>query len=327
MKVSDLLESRRANWRELEQLCSDLERRGWRKLGAPTIARFSALYRAACADLALADAYQLPPGTVDFLHRLVGRAHNQLYRSLGFQFAAWTRQLLVDVPQRLFNDNCLRLAFCVFWGMFLLAGFLSYSQPGFAERVVGKEFVSMVEEMHTKQSPLAGGQAGARRPSGGAEGMVGFYIFNNTGIGLRCFAFGLIFGVGGLYETLFNAAFLGAIFGHMAHVQQRQFFFQFVTAHSPFELTAVVLSAAAGMRLGFSLVQTHGLTRLASLRRAGHQAMPIMGAAIVMFGMAAMIEAFLSPSAAPYWVKALVGVLSASLLMFYFVILGRPRMP
>ncbi len=327
MKVSDLLESRRANWRELEQLCSELERRRWRKLGAPSITRFSMLYRAACADLALADAYQLPPGTVQFLHRLVGRAHNQLYRSLGFQFATWARQLLVEVPQRLFNDNYLRLAFCVFWGMFLLSGFLAYSQPGFAERVAGKEFVSMVEEMHTKASPLAGGPAGSGRQNTAAGGMVGFYILNNTSIGLRCFAFGLFFGIGGLYETLFNAAVLGTIFGHMAHVPQRQYFFQFVTAHSPFELTAVVLSAAAGMRLGFSLIQTHGLTRLASLRQAGRQAMPIMGAAIVLFALAALVEAFLSPSPAPYWVKALVAVFSASLLMFYFVILGRPRLP
>lgn len=327
MKVSDLLESRRENWRELEQLCTDLERRGWRKLGAPAIARFSMLYRAACADLSLADAYQLPPGTVDFLHLLVGRAHNQLYRSQGFQFATWAHVLLVEVPQRLFNDNYLRLTFCVFWGMFLLAGFLAYAQPGFAERVVGKEFISMVEEMHTRQSPLAPGPARGARPGGGSQGMVGFYIWNNGSIGLRCFAFGLIFGIGGLYETLFNAALLGAIFGHMAHVPQRQFFFQFVTAHSPFELTAVVLSAAAGMRLGFSLVQTRGLTRLASLRRSAYQSVPIAAAAVLMFGMAAMIEAFLSPSLAPYWVKAMVGILSASLLMFYFVILGRPRMP
>ena len=51
---------------------------------------------------------------------------------------------------------------------------------------------------------------------------------------------------------------LGAAFGHMGTVEQRDNFFQFVTAHGPFELTAIVLSAAAGMRLGFSLVDTHG---------------------------------------------------------------------
>ncbi len=55
--------------------------------------RFSALYRAACADLALADAYQLPAETVRYLHQLVGRAHKQLYRSRSFNMSTWLTQL------------------------------------------------------------------------------------------------------------------------------------------------------------------------------------------------------------------------------------------
>ena len=73
MKVVDLLESRREQWRELEQLCAQMER--WRRQTVPadTATRFAALYRAACADLALADAYQLPSASIDYLHQLVGR--------------------------------------------------------------------------------------------------------------------------------------------------------------------------------------------------------------------------------------------------------------
>ncbi|MDP6719974.1 MAG: stage II sporulation protein M, partial [Pirellulaceae bacterium] len=70
---------------------------------------------------------------------------------------------------------------------------------------------------------------------------------------------------------------------------------------------------------------TGGLTRFASLQKTGRDAIPIMGAAIVMFFLAAMIEGFLSPSAAPYWLKATVAVLSSGMLTFYFVVLGLPR--
>ena len=110
-----------------------------------------------------------------------------------------------------------------------------------------------------------------------------------------------------------------------ATVPQREHFFNFVTAHGPLELTAIVLSAAAGMRLGFSLVDTRGFTRISSLRRAAEEAMPTMGAAMIMFLLAALIEGFLSPSAAPYPIKAMVAVLSAGMLMFYFIFLGYPR--
>jgi len=50
-----------------------------------------------------------------------------------------------------------------------------------------------------------------------------------------------------------------------------------------------------------------------------------MGAAVVLFCLAAMIEGFLSPSSAPYEVKAAVAILSAALLVFYIVGLGIRR--
>jgi uncharacterized membrane protein SpoIIM required for sporulation len=317
MKVSDLLETRSANWRELEQLCSAMQGRSRRKMPARAVSRFSTLYRAACADLALADAYQLPPDVVQYLHQLVGQAHNQLYRSRSFHVAAWARVMLVDVPQRLFQDNFLRLAFVIFWGAFLLSSLLASTRAEYAERVIGREMLDKFSQDFAE--PIS------NRSSNEASLMAGFYIYHNGGIGLRCFAFGLVFGIGGLYTLLFNAAMLGAVFGHMGNLPQSDNFYHFVTAHAPFELTAVVLSAAAGMRLGFSLIDTKGLSRVESLRRAGTDAVPTIWAAVIMFLLAALIEGFLSPSAAPYWVKAVVAVFSAGLLMFYFVMLGYPR--
>jgi len=320
MKASELLEARRAYWRDLERLCFWMEGR-WRiALPADTITRFSTLYRAACADLALADAYQLPPATIDYLHRLVGRAHNQLYRAGTFKTSTWFRQLFVEVPQRLFADNCLRLAMVIFWGVFLLSAYMAANTEGYAEQVIRRPLMDKLEEDFSRSAADRGPEV-----VGPGSGMAGFYIFNNAGIGLKCFAFGLLLGVGGLPILLFNAALLGACFGHMYTTPQWTNFYQFVTAHGPFELTAIVLSAAAGMRLGFSLVDTGGYTRLASLRRAAKVAMPTISAAVVMFLMAALIEGFLSPSGAPYQVKVAVAVLSAAMLLFYIVVLGYPR--
>jgi uncharacterized membrane protein SpoIIM required for sporulation len=163
---------------------------------------------------------------------------------------------------------------------------------------------------------------------GGEENMMmaGFYVRNNTGIGLQCFAWGLLV-VPGLLLTIFNAIHLGASFGYMARpeVAEGQNFFHFVTAHGPFELTAIVLSAGAGLRLGLAWIMPRPYSRYASLQRTGREMMPVMGAAMVMFFMAALIEGFLSPSAAPYWIKAAVAVLSSGILAFYFIVLGFPK--
>ncbi len=322
MKVSELLEQRRRNWRELDQL-SDQGQSRRRRLGAATVSRFGALYRAACADLALADAYQLPPDTVQYLHRLVGRAHNQLYRTKPFNLSVWSRVLLVEAPQRIFRDGCVQLAFCVFWGTFLLSFFLALSKgafPQYAEQVLSPQ---MIEQLETDFSDSIRG----RDPTMNYA-MAGFYIQHNTGIGFKCFASGLLV-VPGVFICLYNAAFLGAVFGYMARpdVAAGANFFHFVTAHGPCELTAIVLAAGAGLRLGWSWIDTNGLTRLASLRRTAVECVPLIGAMMVLFFLAALIEGFLSPSSAPYPVKAAVAILSSGALMFYFVLLGFPRGP
>ncbi|MDZ7617461.1 MAG: stage II sporulation protein M [Patescibacteria group bacterium] len=251
MKVIELIRTRQKNWQELEQQCSALERTFRRPANASTVARFAALYRAACADLALADSYQLPPGTVNYLHQLVGRAHNQLYRARAFAMHAWYGELFSEVPRRLYRDGAFRLALAIFWGIFLLSGAMAYFSPEFADQVLGKDAMMGLEEMYSE--PVAG------RGDGATGAMAtGFYSFHNPSIGLRCFAFGLAFGIGGLFALSFNASILGAAFGFMARSPHAENFFHFVTAHGPFELTAIVLAAAAGMRLGVSLVDTGG---------------------------------------------------------------------
>lgn len=318
MKVADLLESRRAQWRELEQLCDRANHWLRKRMPAAEALRFSTLYRAACADLALADAYQLPPATIEYLHQLVGRAHNQLYRGEALTFRGWFHSLFIVAPQRLRADRCLWLAAAVFWGLFLLAAVLALVKPDFAESVLGKDQIFALELMYSQPADYDLSQ-------GGAHGSVmgGFYIYNNCSVGLQCFAFGLLLGIGGLYQTVFNAVMCGASFGYMARSPHAENFFHFVTAHGPFELTAVVLCAAAGMRLGFSVIATNGLTRIASLRLAAKEAMVTLWAAMALFVMAAGIEGFVSPSALPYPVKAAVAILSIVLLVVYFFVLGR----
>jgi uncharacterized membrane protein SpoIIM required for sporulation len=317
MKASEILAERQVHWAELQRLCGQLESTRKKRLGAELIARFASLYRAACADLALADAYQLPPGTVQYLHQLVARAHNQLYRSRRFALGTWFRELVYLVPQRLFQDRFLWLSFVLFFGFGIVSYFMARFVPGYAERAVTAEVMEQMREMYAE--PLSG------RELWQSSSMAGFYVWHNAGIGLQCFAAGLLLaGFGGTFAVIFNACFLGAVFGYMDTTSASDNFNNFVTAHAPFELTAIVLSGAAGMRLGFSYIYTKGLSRAASLQQAGRDSLPVIMAAIVLFVLAAGIEGYISPSNLPYSVKATVAVASGLLLLFYFVLLGMP---
>jgi uncharacterized membrane protein SpoIIM required for sporulation len=314
MKVAQLLERRRAGWAELETMCRELELHRAKRLGPAGVLKFASAYRSACADLALADAYQLPPHTVQYLHELVGRSHNQLYRSKTFRWGLWAHEMFQEVPRRLLFDRTVWLAFVMFWGIFFAAMALGYASRDFCEQVVGDVALESLEQNFSQ--PMSG------RDAESSSAMGGFYVFHNAGIGLRCFAAGLVLGVGGMFITVSNALQLGAMFGFMFTTASRDNFIEFVTGHGPFELTAIVFSAAAGMRLGFSLISTGGLSRGASLWKAVDEAVPTMGAAVVLFCLAAVIEGFISPSAAPYAVKAGVAILSMSMLAFYVIVLG-----
>ena len=67
--------------------------------------------------------------------------------------------------------------------------------------------------------------------------------------------------MGSLFQLLSNGIVLGTVFGHMAVSPHAANFFTFVTAHTSFELTAIVVAAAAGLRLGWGLIDTQGQSR------------------------------------------------------------------
>ncbi len=321
MRIAELLEKRRQGWLELESMCDSFQSSRFPFLNnGSMVSRFSALYRAACTDLSMSEQYQLPPATVEYLHRLVGRSHSQLYRSSPFAKNRWLHYMSTIAPQSIFRDPCVKVAFVVFFGLFTLSAILAWSQesfPGFAERILGEKKIEAMESSFSK--PLAGNFEHFIINSG-------FYISHNTSIGLQCFALGPLI-LPSLCALGFNAVDLGASFGYMARsdVEEGDVFFQFVTAHGVFELTAIALAAASGLRLGVGLFATFGLRRLDSFRLNAERALPIILASVVLFFMAAFTEGFISPSPLPYLVKAFVAILSSGMLMYYFVVLGYPR--
>ena len=316
MRVADRLAQRETSWRELQTLLLRLDGRRLGRVDPAEILRLGELYRSACADLMLAESHDLPRDTVEFLHALVGRAHNAVYRARGFRLSDWSGVVFREVPARLRADPALRLATAWFWGLFLLTALLGAARPELAARLVGQTQLDAVEQMYDRPVDEA-------RTTEGDTAMAGFYIMHNAGIGLSCYAWGLFFGLGSLWTLASNAITLGTLFGHMATTPQAGHFYTFVTAHGPFELTAIVFSGAAGLRLGSGLIDTGGRSRLASLHHQAVRSLPIAGVAVILFVLAAFLEGFVSASALPYAAKAAIAATSASLLVAYLLIPGR----
>ena len=312
MNVVELINSRREEWKKLEEDIQWIRSKSNRRLEGDQLAKFAQRYRAVCSDLSLGMSMGFPSETIMYLHQLVADGHAMLYRSKTFRIMDWGKKLFVNVPRRIIADPCTWIAMFCFWGLFLGSMIGAMILDDFSVNIVGEETLAQMESMYSE--PI-----GTHSDADSRTFMTGFYVFNNAGIGLRCFACGIFLGVGSLVILAFNAIFLGGIFGHMLLAPQSGNFITFVTAHGPFELTAVALSAAAGLRLGWSILDTRGWSRSDSLRRSASDALELALTATVLFMIAAVIEGNVSPLEIPYMSKLLVAILSTLILLVWFV--------
>jgi uncharacterized membrane protein SpoIIM required for sporulation len=101
-------------------------------------------------------------------------------------------------------------------------------------------------------------------------------------------------------------------------------FFSFVVTHSAFELTAIVLSGACGLKLGHAVLAPGRLTRTQALVRAARDTSPVVFCFFTMLIIAAAIEAFWSSAGwiAPP-VKYGVGACCWALVFAYLGLQGK----
>lgn len=311
-------------WTELEsqvKLILDGKNRLRRGSGEIQGERVAALYRRACEHLALARARSYPRYLLDRLDKLTSEAHQVIYQRSEFGLARVRRAFLVDFPRAVrAHSGYVWLSTALFALPMLVMGVLVYLRPDLILSVTDAASAAQFEQMYSDSAESIGSVRGADQD----WIMFGFYIFNNTGIGFQCFAGGLFAGLGSIFFLVFNGVQIGAVAGYLTERGFAATFYSFVVTHGAFELTAIVLSGAAGLRLGHSLVAPGRNTRLQSLVLAARECMIIVYGFAVMFLIAAAIEAFWSsarwlPNAVKYSVAAACWIA----VIAYFTLQGR----
>jgi uncharacterized membrane protein SpoIIM required for sporulation len=309
------LAERKPDWDELDQLL----KRGRRlsALPAQSIARVAALYRAVASDLMRARAKGHGDDVVAYLDALAGRAHNALYAAPPYRWSALRSLFARDFPRLVRR----RARFFVLAALlFFVPGAIGFSgavsSAPFAARVLSEQQLVAIDHSYAK------GFGGGRDESTDT-GMAGFYVFNNVGIAFRCFATGILWTLGSLFFLLYNGLVIGTVLGFVTHAGHGANIFTFICGHAPFELTAIVISGAAGLQMGYALVDTGGLTRWGSVRaQSGELVRLVLGAAGFLL-IAALIEGFWSPSSVRAPVKWTVASVLILLVTAYLLLAGR----
>ncbi|HEY4081918.1 MAG TPA: stage II sporulation protein M [Burkholderiaceae bacterium] len=284
-------------------------------------ALLAARYRRVCEQLTLAQSRAYPIHLTARLETLAQDAHQIIYRRQDFGLARLARLLLVDLPQAVRAQRAYVLASVLLFVVpTVLAYLFALHSPDFILRIVDAKQVRNFESMYADGK----GQLGRMIDAGGDWKMFGFYIFNNIGVGFRCFAGGIFGGIGSAFFLIFNGLLGGAVAGHLQRVGLGHNFWPFVVTHCAFEITGIVLSGAAGLRLGLAWLMPGRLGRVESLRSAAGEAMLLIYATIFLLVLAAGFEAFWSSAAwiAPP-VKFGVAAVCWSLVFGWFSLAGR----
>lgn len=254
-------------------------------------ARFTAQYRRACGHLAIARSRSYPAHIVDRLEHLTAQCHQLIYQQRELGAASLRRIIAHDFPAAVrAHGGYVLVAAVLFLAPAFLLGPLVYRQPELILSVLDAETASEFDEMYSD----AADSIGRLRTVDTDWMMFGHYIRNNIGVAFQCFAGGLLAGLGSIFFLAFNGAHGGAVAGYLTARGLGQNFYSFVVTHAAFELTAIVLAGAAGLRLGHSLLAPGRQTRVQSLVSASQQTVPLLYGVTAMLLVAAAVEAFWS---------------------------------
>lgn len=310
-------------WRELEELLDHVLGRKKKAVSVepPSGERIAALYRRACEHLALARARAYPAYLVDHLDRLTADAHQVIYQQRELGAGALWRIFARDFPRAVRADAVyVWIAAALFAVPTLVLGVLVYYRPELILSVVDASTAAGFEQMYSTVAE----SIGRTRDAGDDWTMFGFYIRNNVGVAFQCFASGLAAGLGSIFFLVYNGALGGAVAGYLTERGLGDVFYSFVVTHGSFELTAIVLSGAAGLKLGHSLLAPGRRTRGQSLVQAAKESVVVIYGVTAMLIVAAALEAFWSSAAwVPHGVKYAVAAVCWLAVFAYLALQGR----
>jgi uncharacterized membrane protein SpoIIM required for sporulation len=285
---------RQAKWDRLTELIGKAESQGLRAFTTDELREFSRLYRSTTSDLSLARARNRQELAL-YLNQLVARTHAQIYSRPPRRKPELLAFFARTVPET-FRD-CFG-----FWlaslAVLLVGCALGYAatsrDPAWSEVFVGRGMRDALEGF-LKKNTVPGQYFADTQGLFGGGGFSSLLMVNNIQVALMCFAFGISAGAGTLYVAWRNALMLGAALGLGAFHQKLVLMTAVVAPHGVVEISAIIVSAAAGFRLGWALISPGDRLRRDALREAGKQAGVLALGTIPMFVFAGLVEGLVSP--------------------------------
>jgi uncharacterized membrane protein SpoIIM required for sporulation len=254
---------------------------------------------------------------ITYLEGLCARAYFFVYgvrTSAGGRLGAFFARDWPRAVQSLWRETLASLAITIIGA---LAGYLlvandpgwydSFVAPGLAN---GRDFGATTEFLRNSLYDIPG--------AGGLTAFATILFNHNSQVSIMSFALGFAFGVPTAMLLIANGAILGAILALYASHGLGAELGGWLIIHGSTEIFAIVLSGAAGFRIGWSVVFPGEETRLESATRAGRASALVMAGVVVMLAIAGLLEGIGRQLITADAVRYAIGLTMLALWLAYF---------
>jgi uncharacterized membrane protein SpoIIM required for sporulation len=311
VNLDNFMAHREPSWRELQFVVNRAGAKGQR-LDPAEIRHLGELYRATAADLAIARREFPTDAVTDRLNRLVSDARLVVYqrprdRNAFLHFVTTGYWQRVRERPRLLIVSALLLfgtwALCMQWAI---------SDPASATRFI----------------PAASGWTAPKINGVAHRGAVATYIIeNNVQVIILALAGGIFAGLGTVAALVYNGAALGATAGLSIVDGNSRALFEWIPAHGFLELSCIVVSGMAGLRLGGAILAPGNRRRGAALIEEGRAAVELVLGTAMWLIVAGLIEGFVSPAWLGIVPVLIIGSIVGGSYWTLVIVRGKPDAP
>ncbi|MBE9019776.1 stage II sporulation protein M [Chroococcidiopsidales cyanobacterium LEGE 13417] len=311
MNVQRWIARREPNWKRLDDLLRQVEKKGIKALHSSEIKELASLYRSVAADLARARTQQASHMIIQNLQSLTTRSYNQIYQ--GSRRQEW--QAVLDFYRWGFptaiqrNFGCIALATGLFLFGGIVAWWYAWQDPTFLSLVVPDDLIKKVQE----DRQLWMGSIVGVEPLASTNIMT-----NNISVSFAAVSGGITAGLYTTFLLVYNGLSIGAVATLVGQNNLAYPFWAFVFPHGALELPAIFFAGGAGFLIARAIVFPGKYKRGDAIKFYGTQAAQLVLGIVPMLVIAGIIEGFFSPSPiVPSPLKYLAGIGLFALLVMY----------
>ncbi|MCX7923302.1 MAG: stage II sporulation protein M [Clostridia bacterium] len=309
MKEDKFIKQNSETWACLEKTLNKLKSKGFQKFGKDELHDFINLYNLTCGHLSYCRTYYGNTNTTTYLNRLVASAHSYIYTTKISNVKKLWKFLVHDFPL-LIRENIIYLI--VSTSVFMLGFLISFIYT----LVYSDNALAFVPQNIVESIDFNGNSA----DMWDSPVMSSLIFTNNIRVGFMAFALGITLGIGTVWSLVYNSFLLGSLGALAFHQSANLRFWSLILPHGVLELFAIFVAGAAGLIIGYSLINPGIYSRRDSFIIRGKIGIKLVCGTIPIFVIAGLIEGFITPSGISEIAKLSFALFTLIVLALYLVI-------